>query len=74
VRAFWRQAWQEYGKCTAAASAVDYLGLGLQLDQSYPLVSGQPRGEAGASLSQRQQQCLQASVVGVTRNALGWLG
>lgn len=35
----WKVSWAEYGKCTPAQGAVQYLQLGLELDQRYPLVS-----------------------------------
>ncbi|KAL4421950.1 hypothetical protein ABPG77_007892 [Micractinium sp. CCAP 211/92] len=38
----WKVSWGDYGKCTPAQTAVDYLGLGLQLDQSYPLPNDLP--------------------------------
>lgn len=35
----WKVSWGDFGKCTPAENAVDYLELGVQLDQQYPLVS-----------------------------------
>ncbi|KAL4457293.1 hypothetical protein ABPG75_012158 [Micractinium tetrahymenae] len=38
----WKVSWADYGKCTPAQSAVQYLQLGLELDQQYPLPNDLP--------------------------------
>ena len=35
----WRYHWEQFGACTSAGAAADYFGLGLDLDQRFPLVS-----------------------------------